>query len=179
MRATTPCLATVLSTHYEVLKLPRSASASEIKKQFYILSKELHPDRTLHHTASERARARERFDAVSEAYSVLGHADRRREYDSKIRAEYASAATGNGNGINPFYRTPGEQRSPHFSGLNRTRTRAQGATTSRPAGSGEYYDMVGGQKVPKGSHAFSPTNTGLGGGYATGLNDDVPHFVRV
>ncbi|KAK7203314.1 hypothetical protein BZA70DRAFT_297088 [Myxozyma melibiosi] len=187
MRASLPRFAPPSSiNHYAALNLPLTATAPEIKKQFYRLSKEFHPDRVLHRSAPDRARARSRFDAVSEAYSVLGHADRKREYDERMRASFAAnTAAGyssSSSGTNPYYRTPGERRSQHYSGLNRTRTRARTQTTQQTAadqrGSGEYgqYETVFGRRVPRGSHPYNPMNSGLGGGYATGLNDDVPHF---
>ncbi|KAK9448431.1 uncharacterized protein V1518DRAFT_418939 [Limtongia smithiae] len=176
-----PLAGRVLMTHYEALNILPSASATEIKKQFYALSKQYHPDRVLTNTAPERARARKRFDAVSLAYSVLGNADKRREYDLKLRAE---AAADQHEAENAYYRTSYERRQTHYSGLNRTRARpsASASASSTNAASGQqsspnefYYDAQG-NKIPRSSHPFNLKNSGLGGGYATGMNDDVPHF---
>ncbi len=56
--------------------MAKDASASEIKKSFRKLARELHPD----HNPGDDA-ARERFKSVSEAYSVLSDEKKRKEYD--------------------------------------------------------------------------------------------------
>lgn len=61
--------------HYATLELQPSANAKEIKKQFYALSKKYHPD--VNHDPS----ASERFVKISEAYHVLGVAEKRTSYD--------------------------------------------------------------------------------------------------
>jgi len=64
--------------HYDTLQLPRQATRQQIKAQFYRLSKEYHPDVK---TGNET-----KFQAISEAYAILGHADSRRAYDSSMTA---------------------------------------------------------------------------------------------
>lgn len=61
--------------YYAVLELPRSATAQEIKKSYRRLARQYHPD------VNPEASARERFKAISEAYEVLGEAERRQLYD--------------------------------------------------------------------------------------------------
>ncbi|KAK9463918.1 uncharacterized protein V1516DRAFT_669025 [Lipomyces oligophaga] len=156
-------------THYEALDVRPSASTAEIKKQFYKLSKQFHPDRVLSGSDIERASARTRFDALTEAYSVLGDPSRRQEYDGQLHDERTAASQDSANSI---YRTPGEKRQHHYSGLNRTRQRSN----AHYGDSSEEYFTAFGKKVPKGSHPVNMQNTGLGAGYATGLNNDVPHF---
>ncbi len=63
--------------YYALLGLAPGASAAEIQQAFHRLAKQLHPDRN-----PERAAwATERFQALNEAYHVLGDPDLRREYD--------------------------------------------------------------------------------------------------
>jgi DnaJ-class molecular chaperone len=62
--------------YYEVLGLVRTASDDEVKKAFKKIALECHPD---HHPADPDLE--ERFKRVTEAYSVLGDADKRRAYD--------------------------------------------------------------------------------------------------
>lgn len=63
--------------YYALLGLPPSASAAEIQQAFHRLAKQIHPDRN-----PERAAwATERFQALNEAYHVLGDPELRREYD--------------------------------------------------------------------------------------------------
>lgn len=62
--------------YYAVLGVSKDASSDEIKKAFRKLARQLHPD---HNPGDDKAR--ERFKDVSEAYSVLSDADKRKEYD--------------------------------------------------------------------------------------------------
>ncbi|XP_075627908.1 dnaJ homolog subfamily C member 30, mitochondrial [Balearica regulorum gibbericeps] len=61
---------------YEVLGVPATATAAQIKTAYYEQSFRYHPDRNAGSTA-----AAARFAAVSEAYRVLGSAALRRKYD--------------------------------------------------------------------------------------------------
>ncbi|XP_032863068.2 dnaJ homolog subfamily C member 30, mitochondrial [Tyto alba] len=61
---------------YEVLGVPATATAAQIKTAYYEQSFRYHPDRNAGSAAAAR-----RFAAVSEAYRVLGSAALRRKYD--------------------------------------------------------------------------------------------------
>lgn len=62
--------------YYVVLGVSASASADEIKKQYRRLAKQHHPD-----TNASDPKSAERFKEISEAYGVLGDADKRKQYD--------------------------------------------------------------------------------------------------
>ena len=64
--------------YYEVLGVPKSASAEEVKRAFRRLAKEHHPDM---HKENKKA-AEEKFKELSEAYEVLADPQKRRRYDA-------------------------------------------------------------------------------------------------
>ncbi len=76
---------------YDVLGVPRAASQQEIKKAFRRLARTYHPDLNPNGPSAER-----RFREVQHAYDILGHADKRRQYDrfgaSYFRPGYSSAS---------------------------------------------------------------------------------------
>jgi molecular chaperone DnaJ len=65
---------------YAVLGVSASATADEIKKQYRRLAKQYHPD-----TNKGEAKAADRFKEISEAYNVLGDAEKRKQYDEMRR----------------------------------------------------------------------------------------------
>lgn len=62
--------------YYEILGLSREASDDEIKKAYRKLAVQFHPDRDPDNKESE-----EKFKEINEAYHVLGHSERRAQYD--------------------------------------------------------------------------------------------------
>lgn len=64
-------------THYEVLKLNKSASEDEIKKAYRKLARECHPDKFPGDSEKE-----EQFKKINEAYEVLSDSDKKSYYDN-------------------------------------------------------------------------------------------------
>ena len=64
--------------YYEILGIPRTASDEEIKKAYYRLAREHHPDL---HPEKEKQRHTPRMQEVNEAYTVLSSKDSRAKYD--------------------------------------------------------------------------------------------------
>lgn len=67
-------------THYQLLQLPRTASAGELRQAFRLLSKQYHPDTT----SLPAAEAAERFQRLRQAYAVLSDPIQRRAYDADL-----------------------------------------------------------------------------------------------
>ncbi len=61
--------------YYEILGVPRNASAEELKSAFRRLARQYHPD------INKDADAEERFKEINEAYAVLSDPERRATYD--------------------------------------------------------------------------------------------------
>lgn len=89
--------------YYEVLGVKRNATPDELKKAFRKLAIQFHPDKNQGDKKSE-----ERFKEASEAYEVLGDAQKRQQYDQfghGFAAFSGAAGAGAGGpfrGGNPF-----------------------------------------------------------------------------
>ena len=70
--------------YYQVLGVPKNASAAEIKKAYRKLAQQFHPDAN-----PGNADAEERFKEISAAYDVVGDRDKRASYD-RVREMGAS-----------------------------------------------------------------------------------------
>jgi molecular chaperone DnaJ len=93
--------------YYQVLGVPKNASAAEIKKAYRKLAQEFHPDRNAGNKVAE-----DRFKDISAAYDVVGDEDKRKQYD-QVREMAAS-----GYGAGGF---PGGFGSPAGAGGQRVR----------------------------------------------------------
>ncbi len=79
--------------YYEVLGVDKSADASTIKRAYYKLAKQYHPDANPGDKVAE-----EKFKEVNEAYEVLSDADKRAKYDQYGHAAFDPAMGGGGEG---------------------------------------------------------------------------------
>lgn len=74
--------------YYEMLNLPEKATRSQIKKNYYLVSKEFHPDRFFRRSLGEYKEQLESiFDRLTKAYNTLNDEDRRLEYDKAMIAQ--------------------------------------------------------------------------------------------
>lgn len=72
---------------YDVLDIPYSATQAEIKAAYYELSLKYHPD------VNKTQEAEKVFRELTEAYSVLGDLNSRRDYDKEIGAYFTLRST--------------------------------------------------------------------------------------
>src|SRR5256884_9050299 len=68
-------MAVAFRDYYEVLGVPRDASAEDIRRAYRKLAREYHPD------VNKDPAAEDRFKEVSEAYEVLRDPEKRERYD--------------------------------------------------------------------------------------------------
>ena len=75
--------------YYEVLGVDKSADASTIKKAYYKLAKQYHPDVNPGDKEAEK-----KFKEINEAYAVLSDADKKAKYDQYGHAAFENGGAG-------------------------------------------------------------------------------------
>lgn len=80
------------SDYYEVLGLPKDATADDIKKAYRNLARKYHPDVT----KEDKGHAEEKFKEMSEAYEVLVDEQKRKLYDQYGHAGISGQFSGGG-----------------------------------------------------------------------------------
>jgi DnaJ-class molecular chaperone len=71
-------MATSSRDFYQILGIPRTASADDIKKAYRRLARQLHPDL---HSGTKKAEMEKKFKELNEANEVLSDTDKRKKYD--------------------------------------------------------------------------------------------------
>jgi DnaJ domain len=74
----------LVGTHYDVLGVPRDATASVIQNAFFGLAKKWHPDRLRPEVADLKDQITRVFSRISEASQVLSDSASRRTYDQTL-----------------------------------------------------------------------------------------------
>lgn len=105
--------------YYEVLEVPREASADEIKKAYRKAALKFHPDKNPGDKDAE-----EKFKEAAEAYDVLSNPDKKARYDQFGHAGMSGAAGGGPGGgfsgggftMEDIFRNFGDIFGGHFGG---------------------------------------------------------------
>jgi DnaJ-class molecular chaperone len=71
-------MATSERDYYQILGLPKSASADDIKKAYRRLARQFHPDL---HSGSKKSEMEKKFKELNAAHEVLSDPDKRKKYD--------------------------------------------------------------------------------------------------
>ncbi|MGH7164321.1 MAG: DnaJ C-terminal domain-containing protein [Nitrospiraceae bacterium] len=71
-------MASVQRDYYDVLGVPRTATADEVKKAYRRLARQYHPDL---HSGPKKSQMEQKFKEVNEAHEVLGDPGTRKKYD--------------------------------------------------------------------------------------------------
>ena len=107
---------------YKVLQIPRNASHEDIRKSYRSLCLRYHPDKNVGRSPKERIKCEETFKEIQKAYSLIGNAESRRNYDllSRYATPYGSRSGGHrGFGHYPtrsssFYNYNNQQHFRHM-----------------------------------------------------------------
>ncbi|KAJ1856160.1 DnaJ sub C member 24 [Coemansia sp. RSA 1822] len=71
-----------MKNHYLVLGVSPTSTHEEIKRAYYTLSRQIHPDKQTNNEATDPPAVE--FHQLSVAWEVLGDATKRREYDRQL-----------------------------------------------------------------------------------------------
>ena len=111
---------------YEVLGVDRGANASDLKKAYYRLAKQYHPD----HNPNDKA-AEDKFKEASSAYQVLSDDDQRARYDrfgfDGIRGANGSSGGGGFSNVDDIFSAFGDLFGDFFGGRTSGGRRPRGA----------------------------------------------------
>jgi curved DNA-binding protein CbpA len=150
--------------YYEVMGVPRSATAQEIKLKYHDLARQFHPDR-----AKDKDLAQRLFSQINIAYKVLAHESERARYDETLDAEASSAARVHPGGrVQPASPPAAAHASRQASAMagpppvqSRVWASPAASSASRPVGNGSAVS----RPTPTGPTVARPTPTSpLGGG---------------
>jgi curved DNA-binding protein CbpA len=72
--------------HFEILALPKNATRDDVKRAYFALAKEFHPDKHFGSASAEvRALAQQIYDLISQAHDVLSDPGERTRYEKELK----------------------------------------------------------------------------------------------
>lgn len=77
--------------HYEQLDAPRDASHVELRKKYHELVLVYHPDKNTG-PAGDSGQMVAKFQAIQDAWAILGDVEKRKDYDAQLSAQEAPEA---------------------------------------------------------------------------------------
>ncbi len=107
-------------TYYTVLGVPRTATAAEIKAAYRNLMREVHPDAVPNASPYWKKQAEEKAKEINEAYQVLSHPGKRRQYDQLLDSYQQAQAQ--------------QAQATHSAGASPSQTSGRGQRTQAPSG---------------------------------------------
>jgi molecular chaperone DnaJ len=159
---------------YRELGVSSDAQPEEIKKAYRKLARELHPDAN-----PGDAKAEARFKAVSEAYGVLGDADKRKQYDEQRSLFGSGAFRPGGGGAGGFggFGAPGGQGGFDLNDLFGQATQQGAAAGGGSSGLGDLFGGLFGNRRGGGA-AGNATRGRRGADVETDIRIDFAEAVR-
>jgi len=145
--------------YYKVLGLSRGASESEIGKAYKKLALKHHPDKN----PDDKEAAEQRFKRISEAYSVLSDAEKRKEYDQFGKAGLSGHGSAAGGG-------------PHFTGGAGNFSNEDAERLFQMFFGGRGMNMAGG--APNGSNFIFTSSMPAGGSFQGGFPGGTDPFAQ-
>src|SRR5579863_1573765 len=162
--------------YYEVLGVPKTAPADEIKKAHRKLALKYHPDRNKNNKDAE-----ERFKEVQEAYDVLSDQTKRGNYDQFGHAGVGAGAGGGPNGGDPYeaFRRAQAGRSGRTTWRASPNVSVEDIDPSQFSDFGDIFDQLFGARGGGGGAAFSRGATRGRTRSAPQRGQDVEHAVTL
>ena len=126
---------------YAILGVSSTATADEIKKQYRRLAKKYHPD-----SNKSDPKAAERFKEISEAYTVVGDVDKRKQYDDMRKYGSVGGFTEAWRNAGTTARRPGASSTGANSGQNAGNARFDDFDIGGLGGLGDLFGSVFGTR---------------------------------
>lgn len=137
--------------HYDVLGVAPDVPKADLKKRFYTLSKETHPDVNPGNPSASR-----RFSEISEAYATLGNDEKRKVYDRDVMPRFSRTSSASRN----MNRSGTYAGSRPATGLSKRRGTFRGPPPSFYSQAGQSANPSPEEQRRREQHAYTRTKAG-------------------